>query len=136
MAILTTEEKDRVRRNTSPEVNSSIDQETNVRLLQYKYQGASKEEIARRISQLEKEWDIERTLEANAASFSLLGLVMARVHSRKWLWLSTGVAGFLLQHAVQGWCPPLPLFRRMGIRTQGEIEREKYALKALRDGIK
>ena len=42
------------------------------------------------------------------------------------------VAGFLLQHAVQGWCPPVPLFRRLGFRTQPEIEQERYALKALR----
>ena len=42
------------------------------------------------------------------------------------------VAGFLLQHAVQGWCPPLPVFRRLGFRTQTEIEEERYALKALR----
>jgi hypothetical protein len=42
------------------------------------------------------------------------------------------VGGFLLQHAVQGWCPPLPIFRRYGFRTQYEIEQERYALKALR----
>jgi hypothetical protein len=37
-----------------------------------------------------------------------------------------------MQHALQGWCPPLPLLRRLGVRTQQEIERERYALKALR----
>ena len=42
------------------------------------------------------------------------------------------VGGFLLQHAVQGWCPPLPVFRRYGVRTQTEIDDERYALKALR----
>jgi hypothetical protein len=35
-------------------------------------------------------------------------------------------------HAIQGWYPLLPLFRRMGIRSQDEIDRERYALKALR----
>jgi hypothetical protein len=40
--------------------------------------------------------------------------------------------GFLLQHAVQGWCPPLPLLRRLGVRTADEINEERYALKALR----
>ena len=39
---------------------------------------------------------------------------------------------FLAQHSVQGWCPPMPLFRKMGVRTRQEIEREKYALKVLR----
>ncbi len=42
------------------------------------------------------------------------------------------VAGFLLQHAVQGWCPPVPIFRRMGIRTAREIDSERYALKIIR----
>ncbi len=42
------------------------------------------------------------------------------------------VGSFLLQHAVQGWCPPLPVFRRMGVRTQTEIDEERAALKALR----
>jgi hypothetical protein len=42
------------------------------------------------------------------------------------------VAGFLLQHAVQGWCPPVPVFRRLGFRTQTEIDYERYALKVLR----
>ena len=51
---------------------------------------------------------------------------------KKWLLLSGVVLGFLFQHAVQGWCPPVPLLRQLGIRTRGEIDREKYALKALR----
>ena len=37
-----------------------------------------------------------------------------------------------LQHAVQGWCPPLAVWRRLGVRTQSEIDEERYALKALR----
>ena len=51
---------------------------------------------------------------------------------RKWLLLSGAVLGFLLQHAINGWCPPIPLLRRFGIRTRSEIDREKYALKILR----
>jgi hypothetical protein len=37
-----------------------------------------------------------------------------------------------LLHAFQGWYPLLPLFRRMGLRSQDEIAREMYAVKALR----
>jgi hypothetical protein len=37
-----------------------------------------------------------------------------------------------VQHTVQGWCPPVPLFRALGFRTRKEIEREKYTLKILR----
>jgi len=42
------------------------------------------------------------------------------------------VTGFLFQHAVQGWCPPVPVLRRLGFRTSYEIEEERQALKALR----
>jgi hypothetical protein len=42
------------------------------------------------------------------------------------------VLSFLFQHAVQGWRPPVPVFRRLGVRTREEIDRERYALKALR----
>ncbi|WP_407921819.1 hypothetical protein, partial [Corallococcus sp. AB049A] len=30
------------------------------------------------------------------------------------------MGSFLLQHGLQGWCPPLPLLRRLGLRTRGE----------------
>ena len=39
---------------------------------------------------------------------------------------------FLFQHAIQGWCPPVPILRRLGFRTSYEIEEERVALKVLR----
>jgi hypothetical protein len=42
-------------------------------------------------------------------------------------------APFLLQHGLQGWCPPLPVLRRLGVRTQREIDAEKYALMRAQD---
>lgn len=50
----------------------------------------------------------------------------------RWLVIPSVVLPFLFQHATQGWCPPVPFFRAKGIRTRGEIDREIYALKALR----
>lgn len=96
------------------------------------YEDADPAEISERIEQLEREWDIERVLEANAASVALIGLTLGATVHRRWFALPAVVAGFLLQHAVQGWCPPLPLFRRLGIRTASEIHREIVALKAMR----
>ena len=75
---------------------------------------------------------MERSLEVNAAGFSLLGLALAMTVDRRWLALPAGVAAFLLQLAVRGWCPPVPVVRRLGVRTAGEIEQERYALRALR----
>jgi len=97
-----------------------------------RYFGASDETISTRIAELEREWDIERTLEANAATVTLVGLTLGVVADRRFLLLPFAVAGFLLQHALQGWCPPLPILRRLGIRTSAEIHQEILALRILR----
>lgn len=102
--------------------------EANVR----RFSSESDPAVGRRLEELDREWDIERMLEANASSLALLGIVLGATVSKKWLVLPAAVAGFLLQHALQGWCPPVPLLRRMGFRTRSEIDKEKYALKALR----
>jgi hypothetical protein len=65
----------------------------------------------------------------NASILALLGIRLGSAVDRRWLALSGGVLGFLLLHGTQGWCPPLPLFRRLGVRTRSEIERKRFALK-------
>lgn len=87
--------------------------------------------IERRLRQLDREWDIEHLLETNAALLSLAGVALA-ARDRRWLLLPALVTTFLFQHAVQGWCPPIPLLRRLCIRTAREIEIERVALKILR----
>ena len=118
---------DRVRSSTAAHVNEEIDLQTDINIQRYK--GKSKAEILERIQMLDKEWDIERVLEVNASTLALTGLILGLTKNRKWLFLPGIVLPFLLQHGLQGWCPPLPLLRRLGIRTRGEIDREKYALK-------
>lgn len=120
----------RVARNTADRVNERIERRTLESVAGCAAAGPA--EIEQRLEELDREWDIERTLEANAASLALVGLGLGTFVSRRFLALPAVVAGFLLQHALQGWCPPVPLFRRLGVRTQAEIERERYALKALR----
>jgi hypothetical protein len=88
--------------------------------------------INRRLRELDEEWDVERALETNASAVSLLGIFLGAMLSRGWLLLPAAVVAFLLQHAVQGWCPPLVLFRKLGFRTRAEIDRERYAMKILR----
>ncbi|WP_372619208.1 hypothetical protein [Falsiroseomonas sp.] len=88
--------------------------------------------IDQRLRELDAEWDTERVLEANAATLAFTGTVLAAVSDRRWLALPAVVTAFLLQHAVQGWCPPIPVIRRLGVRTTREIDRERVALKALR----
>ncbi len=89
-------------------------------------------EIAARIDELDREWDVERALETNAAAPALAGLGLGVVRDRRWLLLPALVLPFLLYYALQGWCPPIEVLRRLGYRTRREIDREKVALKALR----
>lgn len=126
----------RVEQHTRPEINDEIRQRTDAEIV--RLEGADAVEIARRLRTLDREWDVERLLQTNASIIVLLGLALAGTVSKKFLLLPTGVFGFFAQHALQGWCPPIPVFRRLGVRTQREIERERYALKALRgdfDGV-
>jgi hypothetical protein len=119
----------RVRQNTSAPVNARIRRQTEQRL---QYYAQHPEDIDARLHQLDREWDVERTLETSFAAFTMLGLVRATLGRRRWALLSGLASLFMLQHSLQGWCPPLPLLRRAGIRTQSEIEFERYALRALR----
>jgi hypothetical protein len=122
--------KDRVRRNTAAEQNRNI--ENDIREKIARYASLDKKAITNRIKELDKEWDIERVLEVNMSSVALTGIALSAFHHRRWLILPAMVLGFFAQHAIQGWCPPLPLFRKLGYRTRAEIDREKYALKVLR----
>lgn len=121
---------DRVALHTSKQANSRIRASMLEQLA--RHAGAPERVIGQRIRELHGEWDIERTLEANAATVALIGLALAVVVDAWFLVLPVAVAAFLLQHALQGWCPPLVLFRRLGVRTSAEIHQEMLALRLLR----
>lgn len=121
--------RQRVPLNTDEDINRRIAREIDHSI---EYHAARPSKIPRRLRQLDEEWDIERVLEANASVFVLVGIALGMTRGRPWLLLSAGVAGFLLQHAVEGWCPPLPVLRRLGFRTMQEIDRERSALRLLR----
>ncbi len=123
-------EASRVRSSTPPRINEQIDRETVQRLREYA--GRDDAALRRRVRALEREWDIERVLELNAAAIGLAGVALGVARDRRWLVLPAIVLGWLAQYAAQGWCPPVSLLRRVGMRTRREIERERYALKGLR----
>jgi hypothetical protein len=122
--------EDRVRAQTKPEVNRQIDRQLEQRLRFFAVQ--DRETISERLAELDREWDVERTLQANAASLVLVSLVLGVTSSRKFFVLPAIISGFLLRHAIQGWCPPVPILRRLGVRTRQEIDEERYALRILR----
>lgn len=119
----------RVSAHTADSINRRIQRDTENRVAYFAEHPA---EIDRRLIELDQEWDIERTLEANAATLGLVGVMLGATVDRRFLILPAAVTAFLLQHALQGWCPPVPVFRRLGIRTATEIAEERYALKHLR----
>lgn len=120
----------RVPEQTADHVNEQIRRQMEERVARIATAGP--EAIAQRLEELDREWDTERTLETNAATLTVVGSALALFVDRRFAVIPLVVSGFLLQHAVQGWCPPLPVFRRSGYRTQFEIEQERYALKAIR----
>lgn len=128
MAVLPTTTY-RVPTHTADEINERIARQTAANVAYY---AAHPDQIDQRLHDLDQEWDIERTLEANAATLALTGVALGGLVDRRFLILPAAVTAFLLQHAVQGWCPPVPFFRRRGVRTPHEIEVERTALKALR----
>ena len=117
----------RVSSNTSPEVNDRIQHQTEEHMRQVAAAGRSA--IERRLRELDEEWDIERWVETLAPSFTLLGLTLGLTKDRRWLLLPFVVQTFFLQHALQGWCPPIPILRQLGVRTVQEIEHERCCLK-------
>ena len=123
---------DRVRDRTPARINRRIDQRTAATL--DRYLAADPADVARRLDQLDREWDIDRAV---MATFSLVGGASWILSMRRWLSgrapgrsaILLGVQlGFLLHHARKGWCPPVSVLRRLGFRTRMEIEEEKRVL--------
>lgn len=121
---------DRVRAHTARYVNDEIDAKMRQRVLRAAGEPATI--LSRRIEELDEEWDMERWLETNASALAFTGTVLGLLVNKKFFAIPCIVLPFLFQHAVQGWCPPIPILRRRGVRTRREIDKEKYALKALR----
>ena len=118
----------RVNEHTKEVINRRIQDEIQCRAQYYQNHP---ERVDDRLKELDREWDIERALEVNASALSLFGLLMGMTVSRRWLVLPVAVQAFLMQHGIQGWCPPLPLLRRNGFRTPEEIATERAALEAI-----
>lgn len=126
----------RVEQSSPDSANDRIRRQTEINVRSYAALGDAA--IARRLDELEREWDIERTLETNAAAIAFTGVALGAAVNKRFLVIPAIVTGFLLQHALQGWCPPVPFFRAAGVRTAREIDEERMALKALRgdfDGV-
>jgi hypothetical protein len=120
-----------VEAHTAPRLNERIHADLQERLAAYQ-SSDGRALIDSRLRELDREWDVERVLQTNFAALSLVGLALASRVDKRWLILALGVPAFMVQHALQGWCPPLALLRRLGVRTAREIGDERFALQSLR----
>lgn len=119
----------RVPDHTFSRINNRIHRKTLKRLDDI---GHDPIKIDLRLWEIEREWDVERALEAHVAIVTMAGITLGATVNRKWYALPALVSVFFLQHAIQGWCPPLPIFRLLGFRTQREIDNERIVLLARR----
>jgi hypothetical protein len=123
---------ERVRINSTRRANQRIRRAMENRIAYY---AQHPQEIDGRLAELDREWDVERLIEVEAPSVSLLGLILGAAVDRRFLALPLLVQGMILLHALQGWYPLLPAMRRAGVRTEKEIAQERYALKLLRGDL-
>lgn len=122
---------DPVRKHSLGKVTRRLDRERDERLAAAVRENDTT--VAERLRRLDAQWDIERVLQTNAATLTLVAwAAVLRRPSRRRALAAGIVPAFLLQHALQGWCPPIELFRFLGRRSRNEIDAERTALKALR----
>ena len=93
-------------------------------------------EITLRLEELDKEWDIERILQIEGVALTLAGVVLGSTANKKWLALPLVASLVLLKDVVRQGTYSFPLLRKFGFRTREEINKEKYALKAIRGDFK
>lgn len=126
---------ERVQLHTNFKINEKIEKQSieNIK----RYYNANFEMLSKRIVELNKEWDTERVLETNASTLSFISIILGFASNNPiWFILAAVVGLFLLQHAILGWCPPLPIIRKLGIRTPEEISNEKMIIKFFRGDFK
>jgi len=90
------------------------------------------ERLGSKLDELSHEWSIERVLETNASIACIAGLALGTIPGRKkWLVLSAAAAGILLTAGLRGRPPARSLLRRLGFRSDREIENERMGCEQL-----
>lgn len=122
---------DRIRERTSEESNRRIDLQTRAAIAEAL---ESREGILARLAELDREWNVDRALMLNFAISGSVSASLAMWDLRRrgrlggWGLVFFSQLGFLAYHAIRSWCPPLPVFRRLGFRSSREICAERVLL--------
>lgn len=126
--------RDPIRARTSAASNARIDQRTRAAVDEV---AVSRARIQARLGDLDREWSVDRAVMlafaiagGTSATLAMRGLAR-RGHTGGWGALFFTQLGFLAYHAARRWCPPLPILRRLGVRSQREIDAERAALEAM-----
>jgi hypothetical protein len=114
------------------EHSTEVEKETQDKINHYYH---DQQEITARLAALDEEWDIERILHTEAAALTIAGIILGVTVNKKWLALPLAASVASLS-AIATWNKPVSLLQKMGFRTRVEIEKEKYALKAIRGDFK
>lgn len=96
------------------------------------YSAQPREAINSRIKELEKEWSIERIIEAGASLFAILGIALGAFVSAWWLIIPAIISALFLMHATMRFSSSLSFLQGRGTRTDCEIAAETFAMKLLR----
>ena len=97
---------ERVSSNTADHINERIRLQTEANVARYHELGPAA--VARRLEELDQEWDIERYLETMAPTFTLLGLFLGATVSKKWLVLPVVVQTFSCNTPSRAGARPSP----------------------------
>ncbi len=106
--VSSAKKQDRIRAATAPEINGRIDKETQIRI--WWYATRSREELARRLTELDEECYIEHYLESKSSLLALAGTILGAPQGRD----------------------VLSMLRKIGVRTHSEIDHERHALMVLK----
>ena len=94
------------------------------------------EDINLRLMELDDEVDLETYLQTQSAALTIAGVVLSFTSSKKWLVLPLISSLLAVGNYIRGSNNPFNYFRKLGFRTRAEIEKERYALKAIRGDFK
>ncbi|MBC7540521.1 MAG: hypothetical protein H7281_16980 [Bacteriovorax sp.] len=118
---------DRVRNHSPKSLNEAIDRKTIYNIEATILKGPSA--VRERLNALDKEWDIDRAIMLlfSGVVFTQLAVAMKKKNSN-WLVAPLIQLPLLFLYATLGWCPPAPVFRKLGFRTRFEIQAEREEL--------
>jgi hypothetical protein len=118
---------DRVRHHTSSRVRARLGRERRANIADTI--AAGPEAIVDRLDALGREWNIDRVLMVALGLAGNLAHELERRVDRRFGWIVRAQLAFVGLYAATGWAPPVPVLRRLGFRTQQEIDAERLALK-------